>query len=176
MTPTLTDETWALIAPRRTPRRRAVVTAFILAIMALLAVASWWTGIAAPRLSATPTLIEPGSAKHQVKVHVDLRNEGLVAATASSVSPGTTLPVRSIEPHLADGPEPLVLPGWGWELPAGTHRSLVLELDVPCGRPTGEWRLEMVAYGPTGGREVHVPWRTERLPDWQRTVLDTVCG
>jgi hypothetical protein len=180
MTSVITDETWALIAPRRSERRRLSVTAAIVAVMAVLAVTLWWIGAAVPRLSATPTLVEPTTTTGRVRLHVDLRNEGLIQAGPSSISPGTTLPVRSIEPHHSGGPDApadlLLLPREGWTLSGGTHRPLVLELDVPCGSATHLWRLEMVAFGPNGSTEVRIFWKDGPLPDWRRTVVDTACG
>ncbi|MEW9529565.1 hypothetical protein [Microbispora sp. NPDC049125] len=161
-----------MIAPRVSWRRRLAVIVSIVAVMALLAVAAWWSGAAVPWLSATPTLVEPGAVAGRVRLHVDLRNEGLVPATPSSISPGTTLPVRVVDPHdgMPDGL--LVLPRGGWTLPAGGARPLVLELDVPCGSEPGEWRLEMVAYGRESGYEVRVAWKDGPLPGWRRAVAD----
>ncbi|WP_433254762.1 hypothetical protein ACQPYK_13400 [Streptosporangium sp. CA-135522] len=106
--------------------------------------------------------------------------KGLFAADASSVSSGGTLPVRSLEPHLSAGAdggpaESLVLPGWDVMLQPGEKRALTLRLQIPCDRPVPGWRLEMVAYGPSGGQEVHVPWR-DGMAGWREAVVKAACA
>lgn len=177
----ITDETWALIAPRRSGRRRPAVAASIVTVMTLLAITAWWSGAAVPRLSATPTLVERGASTGRVRLHVSLRNEGLIQARPSSISSGTTLPVRGIEPLSPGGQEGKTtafpeFSGNGWTLPAGASRPLVLELDVPCGSTTGLWDLEMVVYGPLSGYVVRVSWKEGPLPRWRGTVVRTACA
>ncbi|WP_141704186.1 hypothetical protein [Planobispora rosea] len=181
MTSEINDETWARIAPRVSARRRPAVIVLIPIAMTVLAILAWGAGAVVPRLSATPTLVEPGAARGSVRLHVELRNEGLVQAQPSSVSPGTTLPVRSLKPHFPGSPdglpaEPRMLPVTGWALSGGARRTLVLELDVRCGSEPAGWRLEMVAYGPLSGYEVNIPWEDGRLPGWRRAVADAACG
>ncbi|GAA1284266.1 hypothetical protein Psi02_33860 [Planotetraspora silvatica] len=173
----VTDETWALIAPRPSRTRRTAVAASILLVMAVLAVTAWWAGAVVPRLSVTPTLVEPGGPAGSVRLHVWVRNEGLVRTEPWSISPGTTLPVRAVEPHAPDaGGELLSLPGEAETLPGGAGRPLILDLQVPCGPEPPDGSLEMVVYGPRGGHEIRLAWKDGRLPDWRHRVVEAACA
>lgn len=186
-------DVWERIAPKDRSRKTAVVIVVVLALVALAAVVLSRTGVSTSTLSLEPVRVERGNGV--VRLHVRVHNEGRVKAVVASVSDGTTLPVESIEPHRPPDVEEdpsvevhyeggrqayeksfrRVLPGYGWEIGPGQARDLTLVVKVACGTPLPGNRVEMVAYAPAGGHEVHLPWRGG-LADWQERVDQAACA
>ncbi|MBM7784720.1 COG1361 family protein [Tenggerimyces flavus] len=176
----ISQEVWAAIPPRHSPRRHLVQALVIVAVMIALAVTAWWSGAATARLSATPVAVEPG-APGQVLIRVELRNDGQVAARPSSFTSESTPPVRGVEPHATPIPESLSdaesvrhLPA-GWTLRGRETRAMTLDLRIACDAPPPKWRLRMVTYVRGNGSEVDVSWIDDKLPDWRTRALTAAC-
>lgn len=113
----------------------------------------WWGGAFGPRLVATPVRVAVDD--DSVTLGIRLTNRGWWPGVAASVMRGNGVDVRAVSPAADWSPR-------GFRdgaIAAGASREVDLVLAPPClADPSTPWSLRIIAYGPTGGAEVLVPF------------------